>query len=55
MDAGVVAENGNINGEVEFASSDCDAESNKCALRSSSVDTSIAVVSVASFASIPSL
>ena len=57
MDAGVVVENenGSINGEVAFGSRDCDAESNKCALRSSSVDTSIAVVSVASFGSIPLL
>lgn len=54
MDAGVVVEyeNGSFNGEVAFGSGDCDAESNNCALRSSSVDTSIAVVSVASFGSI---
>ena len=57
MDAGVVVENenGSINGEVAFGSRDCDAESNKCALRSSSVNTSIAVVSVASFDAIPLL
>ena len=57
MDAGVVVENenGSINGEVEFGSRTCDAESNKCALRSSSVNTSIAVVAIASFGSISSL
>ncbi len=48
----VVVENGNINGEVEFGSSDCDAESNRCEVKTSKVDTSIAVVSVTSFCSI---
>ena len=55
MDAGVVFENGSINGEVEFGSRYCDAESNMCALRTRSVNNSIAVVSVASFDAIPLL
>lgn len=55
MDAGVVVEKGSINGEVEFGSRNCDAESNKCAPRTSSVNTSIAEVSVASFDAIPLL
>ena len=55
MDAGVVVEKGSFNGEVEFGSRYmyCAAESNKCALRTSSVNTSIAVVSIASFDAIP--
>ena len=51
----VVVENGSITGEVELGPSDCDAESNRCEVKTSSSDTSIAVVSVASFGSIPLL
>ncbi len=51
----VVVENGSITGEVEFGPSDCDAESNRCEVKTSSVDTSIAVLSAVSFGSIPLL
>ena len=51
----VVVENGSITGEVEFGPSNCDAESNRCKVKTSSVDTSIAVMSTASLCSILSL
>ena len=41
----VVVDNGSITGEVEFGPSDCDAESDRCKVKTSSVNTSIAVVS----------
>ena len=42
----IVVENGSITGEVESGPSDCDAESNRCEVKISSVNTSIAVVSI---------
>ena len=48
----VVVENGSIAGDVEFGPSDCDAESNKCEVKLSSIHTSIAMVSTVSFISI---
>ena len=48
----VVVENGSITGDVEFGPCDCDAESNKCEVKTSSIHASIAMVAILSFLSI---
>ena len=41
----VVIAEGGITGDVGFGTGDCDAESNKCEVRTTSIHTSIAMVS----------
>ena len=44
----VVVGDGSITGDVESGPSDCDAESNNCEVRTTSIHTSIAMVSIVS-------